>query len=284
MTFQKPDNINYTEMCIYIDNNIYEENCDLNLIYQYLYHIVYMLAKRANLFNRNCYYDDFAIFAANKLYFRLTNKKQYELSDTGYKMERIKSILNYIKSILYPLKVTFEQSEYSQTISRDICEDNNNFNFENLLNRSYSNIHLSDFKFMLNDVPETCKNFLRTLPYPNDSTEWLNIYISVMLTFLNMITLPAPVKERLNHLGDMKSLNDEHIISAFEKEHNRDAVLFHLPDHMSDYITVLARQLKNIVAKDLCYILHTKVTNDLLLIKHAQEEIKESIEENSNEY
>lgn len=285
MIFKKPEDVSYTQMCIYIDDNVYTEDCDMTLVYEYLYHITYMLARHAKLFKQNHYYDDFAIFVANRVYFRLTNKKQFQVDDDGnFRMERIKSILNYLKAILYPSKVTFEQSEYSQSISKETISDISNFNFDNLLNRTSSNIHLSDFKFMLNDVGKTCESFLSTLPYLKTSKEWLNIYTSVMLTFLNMVTLPTPVMQRIEHLADKKSLNDEHIISAYGKEQKRAAILFHLPESMRDYILVLARQLKQLIAKDLSYILHTKVTNDFMLVDYMKEEIRDSIKENINEY
>lgn len=285
MTFKKPDDITYTQMCIYIDENVYNKDCDMTLIYEYLYHITYMLARHANLFKKHHYYDDFSIFVANRVYVRLTNKKQFEMNDDGtFRMEKIKSILNYLKAILYPSKVTFEQSEYCQSISKETTLDNLNFNFDTLLNRTSSNIHLSDFKFMLHDVGKTCENFLSSLPYLKTSKEWLNIYTSVMLTFLNMITLPTPVSQRIEHLAETKSLNDDHIVSAYEKEQLRSAILFHLPDSMKDYILVLARQLKQLVAKDLSYIMHTKVTNDFNLVDYLKEEIRESIKERPNEY
>ena len=79
MTFIRPKDVTYTDMCIYIDNNIYTDNYDVNTVYEYLYHIIFMLAKQSQLFNKHKYYDSFAIFGASRVYFRLTNKKQFEL-------------------------------------------------------------------------------------------------------------------------------------------------------------------------------------------------------------
>ena len=71
---------------------------------------------------------------------------------------------------------------------------------------------------------------------------------------------------------------------AFEEEQKRDAILFHLPESMNDYITVLARQLKHIVAKDLTDILHTNISNDMSLLPLSINEYMQQFEECDNEY
>ena len=43
-TFIKPKGLKYTDMCIYIDKNAYTDNPDDEKIFQYLYHLVSMLA------------------------------------------------------------------------------------------------------------------------------------------------------------------------------------------------------------------------------------------------
>lgn len=285
MTFKKPDNMSYTDMCIYIDNNVYTENADETTIYEYIYHIVYMLAKQGQLFNKNHYYDDFAIYGANRVYFRLTNPKQWQEKDdgSGFKMDKIKSVLNYIKNILYPLKVDFEQSEYCQVISKDAYPQEVNYNFSNVLGDEIDRLTFCEFTLLFNDIGKTCKAFLQTIPYKSNSSEWLNIYTSVMLTFLNSVTLTNKRKRRLQHLTNTMRLTDNHLIEAYEKENN-EVVLFHLDDSMSDYILVLARQLKNLVAKDLTDILHTNVSNEISLLSLAVQDYMDDNNEDINEY
>lgn len=285
MTFHKPKDISYTDMCIYIDENVYKEKFNEQLIYEYIYHIVYMLAKQSQFFKKNHYYDDFAIYGATRVYLRLTNVKQNQVKDDGTpKMEKIKSVLNYIKNILYPLKVDFEQSEYCQTISRDACIEDIPYNFNYVLSDTLDGISFCEFNSVLNDIGRTCKHFLKSIPYKQNTSEWLNIYTSVMLTFLNMITLSNHRKERIEHLGGTLRLTDTHIKEAFEKECEREAILFHLPDSMSDYIIVLARQLKHIVAKDLSDILHTSISSDMTLLPLSINEYMQQFEECNNEY
>ena len=75
----------------------------------------------------------------------------------------------------------------------------------------------------------------------------------------------------------------ENASKEYKNEDINSAILFHLPDHMSNYVLVLARQLRQIVAKDLCYILQTKVTNDFELVGLMQEEVTNMVEEFENE-
>lgn len=284
MTFDKPEDISYTEMCIYIDENIYEDEFDADLIYQYLYHIVLMLARKHQLFGKHCYYDGFALFGATRIYFRLTNKKQFQHNDDGTpKMQKIKSVLNYAKNILYPLKVDYEQSEYCQSIVTTSNDKDIVYNYDNIVKQYLDGLHLVEFDMTMQDVCKTCKVFLSTIPYKRDSVEWLNIYTSVMLTFLNSVTLRNKSKKRIEHLQSTTRLKDSHITSFFEDERDSAPILFHLDSSMSDYITVLTRQLRRIVAKDLSSILHTAVTSDIQLSELSSNEFI-SEQEANNEY
>lgn len=280
MTFKKPKNITYTEMCIYIDNNVYNETFDESLVYEYLYHILYMLATQAHIFSKYHYYDYFALYGATRIFLRLTNKRQWEPNPdgSGYKLDRIKSVLNYAKKILYPLKVDFEQSEYCQSVSKDAYVDEVEYNFANIVNSSIDSLTFCEFGLTFDDIGKTCDAFLRTLPYKSNSSEWLNIYISVMLTFLNDITLTNTKKSRLQHLIGTNRLTEEHVVEAFKSESPK-AILFHLPESMNDYIVVLTRQLKHLVVKDLCGILHTNVSNDMALVSLSVRDYVESYEE-----
>ena len=84
MTFTKPKDVSYTDMCRYIDDNIYTDNFDESLVYEYLYHIIFMLGKQAALFDKHMYYDYFALFGATRVYFRLVNKKQFMLNELSF--------------------------------------------------------------------------------------------------------------------------------------------------------------------------------------------------------
>ena len=97
MLYRKPENLKYTSMAIYIDENVYDPSYDPETIYQYLYFLSLMLSRKQNLFNIEDEYEEFAISYASQLYLRLTNKQQFEYDSDGEpRMKRIKSILNYM--------------------------------------------------------------------------------------------------------------------------------------------------------------------------------------------
>lgn len=271
MTYNKPQDVTYTDMCIYIDENVYKSSHNEYLVYEYLYHIVLMLARKASLFSHNKYYDGFAIFGATRIYRRLTNKKQFEFDSEGIpRMHKIKSVLNYAKTILYPLKVDFEQEEYCQNLSKEAYAEAE-YNYNNVIKSSLNDINIVDFSYTMQDVGKTCEKFLSTIPYSKDSKEWMNIYVSVMLTFMNYVTLRNKFVRRIEHLQSTLRLKDTHIEGFFKDERNSAPILFHLDSSMSNYITVLARQLKHIVAKDLSSILNTDVSYDYQLMDIAKE-------------
>lgn len=264
MTYKKPNNVSYTDMCIYIDDNIYTDNYSEELVFEYLYHIILMLALKAKLFTKHCYYDGFAIFAASKVFFRLTNKKQSELTDSGEPvMKRVKSVLNYIKSTLYYLKVDYEQKEYAQSLVAEECDTS--YNYDNVVRNSARDLSLVEFEMTMHDIAKTCKAFLKTIPYRQSSSEWLNIYTSVLLTFMNSITLRNKNLRRIEHLSSTQRLKDTHLQDMFLLEKYDKPVLFHLDASMSDYIVVLTRQLRKLVAKDLSSIIHTNVSDEVFV-------------------
>ena len=270
--YQKPSGVSYTDMCIYIDTHIYD-NYDDTVVYEYLYHIMRMLATRSGYFNNSHDYDNFGLYAASYLFMRLTTKKD---------LPRIRSILNYAKRVLYPLKVRFQRLEYSQTLSKDTYEDEINYNFDNIISKTLTSLDISDFGMTMMDVGSTCRKFLRTIPYNSNSSEWMNIYISVMLTFLDSVTLSNKSTEKLNRLEETGYIRDYHTDNYFEAERYRKPILFHLPNHMSNYISVLSRQLRSILAKDLSDILHTKVHADFQLIQSEVDNYNGSVYQNDD--
>lgn len=285
MTYTKPSDITYTQMCMYIDENIYNNSFDETTVYQYLYHIILMLAKQAQLFSKHCYYDPFALYGATRVYFRLTNKKQWQPNkdNTGYKMQRIKSVLNYIKNVLYYLKVDFEQEEYAQTL-KVVEPQECGIDYSRIIPNSVDSLCLLDFESTLGNVHRTCDKFLSTLPYKKGTTEWLNIYISVMLSFLDSVTLTQNQTKRIEHLEGTGRLKDTHIENFYAANRTSSPILFHLPKSMENYITVLTRQLRHIVASDLSDILHTKITQDIELIDYQSKNYVKECDGAQHEY
>lgn len=254
MTFTKPKNVTYTDMAIYIDENVYNEKFNENLIFEYIYHLIYMLAYKERYFNRASYYDDFALHGATRIYFRLTNKKQFEFKPDGSpKMKRVKSVLNYIKTTLYPMKVTFEQETYSQgeTISSDNLTDETLYSYA--IQDTVDEIQIVNFNMCLGDICKTIKAYVRTLPYASDPVMLNNLYLSCLLSFLNKITLSNSNKDKLMKKG-MKAFDD-----LYEEESKSPVILFHLDESMRSYVTVLVNVIKHMIAKDLSELIQVRM-------------------------
>ena len=263
MTYKKPKDVTYTEMAIYIDTHVYEEGCDESLIFEYLYHLCYMLAKHAHYFNKNSYYDDFAIYAATSVYMRYKNKKQFEVDKYGNpRMTKLKSCLNYIKTILYPKKVDFEQKHYSQLYSSpDVPDEKTSLSLDSLVSQTVDELNVSQFKLCLGDTAATCRNVIRDIPYRTDKSLWNNIYLSCLLTFISNLTLSEKNKEKIKQQGKAFFLKPE-LLEAMYKEESNDVVLFHLDNSMHDYIKVLTVKMKRVLAKDLSLSLHEYISFD----------------------
>lgn len=269
--FEKPENLKYTDMAIWIDNNAYSESCDENKLYEYIYHIVKMLAYKAKYFKDSDTYEDFSCYAATRTYFRLKNKKQSEVKLDGTpRMNKVKSILNFLKSTVYPMKVDYEQSTYSQnnqsdnphmsldelkvdyTQLRDKCTDNG---FDRIYFESY-----------INQLARVIKSFLKKIPEFSQKDVWNNIYLSCLMTLLDSITLTNKDKQILNSLS--YSLYDDKLDKLHKKESHNPAILFHLPESMNNYIVVLCNRLKKLIAKDLSDLISSYETPESV-VKYA---------------
>lgn len=267
MLYKKPHGMTYTDMCIWIDNNAYREDLtdnEKNTIFEYLYHLAKMLAIKGKFFNKSHYYEDFAIYMASELFMRLFNPKQFELDRDGNpRLTKIKSILNYMKGIISHRKIVFEAEHYSQIMSQDEIniDEQPEYTFQSILQDSIDELELVEFDSCLRDACKTIKNFLRKTPYKDNKLLSHNIYISCLLSFLNSITLSHEDMERIKSIKTA-SVADTYIDNCFEKENKNFTVLYHLPQDMNNYIHVLTKEAKHAVAKDLSIDCHTEITSN----------------------
>lgn len=263
MLYSKPRNVTYTEMAIAIDRMAYSEDCDDELLYQYLYLLSYMLAVKSRYFNSASLYDDFAVFVANSAFLRLKNKKQFILDENGEpRLKRIKSILNYLKTILYPKKVDFEQENYSQTDVQieDIKDDIfSGYTFANQLSEAAESLMKVDFQCCLDSIAAAFRFYLKDIPYKYKSAEWYNIYTSCLLTFLNSITLSK--KDIHNLINDPHKKQYFEVLENLYRKQDEDIILYHLDNSMEDYIRILVRRIKSNISKELTDILDIDISS-----------------------
>lgn len=256
--YKKPANVTYTQMCMWIDENVYKENCDDNLVFEYLYHITRMLAYKRRFFEKASYYDDFAIYCATRIFLRLRDKRQF---DENSKLTKVKSVLNYTKSVLYASKVSFESEEYAQNYNCIKEEYYPNIDFHSSLISSIDGIKLSNFSSCLNDSINTIKIFINKLPH-KDSLELQNIYTSCILSLLNSLVLSNKNKEKLQKLKQNDRLKMEHINKLFKKERDDCVLLYHLDLSMKSYIKVLVNEIRHLISEDLSNLLNEDIESE----------------------
>ena len=271
MMYSKPKGVSYTDMAIFIDQHAYDKNCtdaDNELIFQYLYHIVEMLAYKARFFSQNNYYDDFALEVATSVYMRLKNEKQFIYDENGNpRLKPIKSVLNYIKHILYPKKVDFEQQNYAQTITTVPlnCDVGIGYTFADSLIDSLDEFRCVEFRTCLDDVISIMKKFIYNLPFKKDPAFTENIYLSCLLTFLSMITVDNATLTRVSKLK-LQQHRDLDVVDLIAKQFSSDdVILYGIPKQYTEYIYLLTNRIKHLVAQDLQLSINNPVGSESLL-------------------
>lgn len=251
MLYKKPNNLKYTTMAMYIDDNIYKPDHDEETIYKYLYFLAIMLSHKENLFNFEDEYEEFAIYYASQLYMRLTNKKQFEYNSDGEpKLKRIKSILNYMKSTIRQRATEFDKYEYSSSSTRlteDVVVD---YSFRQLVSESTDLLNRVEFESCLGDIVAGVRSYISHIPYAKNSILYNNIYLSCLLSFLNSVVLD---NSNLRRLSSQPSVSPNQLEALYRKQSKDFVILFHLPEEMKGYIQALTVGVKHSIAKDLSW-------------------------------
>jgi len=260
-TYYVKPKVRYVDMAIWIDENAYLPNCDDNKLFEYLYHLVYMLAVKNRYFNSYDLYDSFAIYVATTAYFRLKNKKQFELDENNEpKQVRIKSILNYLKQILAFRKISFQQTEYAQCLTPKEKEiPYSNFNY--ILQQSCDDLRYVEFDVYLDDIAKTIKWVIKDIPYKKDIVVWNNIYLSCLLTYLDQITVSTKNFYRLENSKKDEQYDDKILFRVYKEQAEQEPILFHLDNTFSDYIKILVKEIKDEISLDLTSILYEDIYN-----------------------
>jgi hypothetical protein len=250
MTYNKPKNVSYTDMAIFFDKNIKKPSRNDNLLYEYLYHLIYMLANKARYFHDFQDYDEFAMYAAGKIYMRAINQDKNE--------KPIKSILNYIKAVIYPMKVDYQKETYDEIINPDVDERINGERLKNNLHKpiqaDYQQGLMDEIYRQLDFLPKYIKEVVSESPYKNDPLVSRRLYISVLLSFLNGVTISNPGLQKLKR-RELKSLEiDNTTIKMLEKEKVISTLLWRLDDSLTNYVEILTNKVRRKFGRDLVEI------------------------------
>lgn len=255
--FVRPTDMKITDMCKFVDEHFEElvknPNRELeDTIVKYLFFIIESLAKTARYFNNNEDYEDFSLFLTSEMFLIMRKRLEHkgEITSNGKEIVPIKSCLNYIRLILYPYKVQYQQSNYS-----DVLHDVNIADPQALQETMRENIRQQ----YRTDLTETIADLLESLPqkiyymlehqcpYRTDPTMLKRIYISCILTFNENITLKKKVEITEDDSADRSA---KKITDAFSRN-KQSVILWHLPEHMENYIAFLVYKIKRIISNEL---------------------------------
>ena len=261
--YHKPHKLKYTDLAIWIDKNAYSDDCDENRLFEYLYHIFKMLATHDKFFKRAQDYDDFALYAATKMFMRYKNPKQ-DINTS--RVQKIKSSLNYAKKLSYPLKIQYLHEAYNSVVS-ELDEEYVSNSLRSYIMSSVDALNVSYFKLYMMDIEKTARAFLTKIPYKENSSQWLCIYASVLLTFLNSIT---PTKKYKDQIETLNKSNIPHKDKFYDIGNKDIVVLYHLDESYHDYVLVLSNELRHVIYTDLSQMLHTYVPSDVESVVRAE--------------
>lgn len=125
-------------------------------------------------------------------------------------------------------------------------------------------------------INKTIKQFLQYSPYYNDKVMMHNIYISCMLTLLNQITLSNANKKRMQNRLDSMYNMDAFLNTIYLEEQQNSTILFHLPQHLSNYITTLVNEMKILIVDDLKFLIGSSEPTEAVM-QAIMQSTKESI-------
>lgn len=246
MLWKKPADLKYTDLCIFIDENVPKiinpgENPELeNIIYNYLWLLVKALAIKKCMFTDYKDYDGYAFYSANRLFFALRkNLINQGKIIKGKQIRPIKSCLNYTKALLYPMKVEYQRESFREVIEEEfVSKKFDAFVYqEHLKNDAREIIGISrNFKeFLYDSFTKNTKildDILAKSPFNPSSKEYHNLKISILLTSIQIIKN----KKRLDASPP-------------------SVILWHLPKNMSSYTKILLKEFFTAIKLEIidCY-------------------------------
>ena len=230
MIWHKPQDLRYTQLCMYIDKKkkkikVPGENPDIeNTIYNYLWLVVKALAIKKCLFNSFQDYDAYAFHAANRLFFALRkNMLNQGKVIKGKLIKPIKSCLNYMKALMYPMKIEFQNETYREVISEEFASKKfDAFNFKEQLRASARESQgvTENFKIVLTEelqrIGDIADKILAESPFQKGALDYKKLKISLLLNALNSLRTKGKLDANVQTI-----------------------LLWKLPKSMSSYVRIL---------------------------------------------
>ena len=174
-----------------------------------------MLAAKHKYFSSIRDYEEFASLLAYSTYSRMIDPNK----------SQIKSVLNYMKSIMSFRKMTFNTQKRQK-----IIDPNFDLNWDPVSYVEHNkDIYINNNREVLFegvvDIFKRIPNYVeKNIPkvYKSDKIEYKNIYISSLLSLINKVTLPLKYEEKLSAKLDTIVKFDE---ARFYKKHLDDNII-----------------------------------------------------------
>ena len=232
-SWKKDPKLKYTDLCIFIDENIPNianpgENPDIeNQVYNYLWLLVKALAIKKCMFSNFNDYDGYATHSANRLFFALRkNYLNQGKTIKGKKIRPIKSCLNYTKALLYPMKVEYQNETFREIIAEEfVSKKFDSFMYkeklksEVLVSQGTTEKFLDYIKSSFEDIGHLLDKVLKKSLFVTNPTIYRKLKISLILNTLNSLK----IKKRLD--SELPTI-----------------IVWKLPKSMSGYIRVLLKE------------------------------------------
>lgn len=246
MLWRKPNNLKYTDLCIYIDNNILNiinpgEHPEIeNRVRNYLYLLLKSLSIKKKLFKNFQDYDAFSIYAANRTYFAI--RKNYWNQGKvikGKLIRPIKSCLNYIKATLNPMRIEYQNENFKEVMSEEFAAQKlaaNGYDIAYYQNVKETTGVPQQFKLYLqstfSNIGPLIDKVLKNSPFTPASADYRRIKISILLNTLRI-------------LNKNKKL----------ESNQSSVILWKLPKSMSTYIKIILKEFYVELKKEIleCY-------------------------------
>ena len=256
--FKKPSNMRWVDLAIWIDDNFYKEDCDYNIVYSYMYLLASMLASKHKYFDTQKEYEEFAAYLAYETYKRMSDKNKTP----------IKSVLNYMKSIISFRKMAFNYNrrqkiidptydkEWDASTYVEKCKEAYEATFSDELYNGVKDILAQTPKYILDSIPRV---------YKSDKLLYKNLYLSCLLSMINRVTLPSVIDTKLEErLNESPTFNE---VKYYTKYLDQDIVLWHVPEQLGIIVVMILNKV------------NTKLTDE---IKGLSNDIKVSTDEFNN--
>lgn len=300
MTFNRPKSVElpvdldhkatelHARMSVYIDHYAYKprDQRDDAKIYEYIYHISYMLACRARMMDSAVNYDEFALYCATKVYGRLISDRQFLPDGDPKKLKKITSILNYIKNSLYGMKVSYQTESFNEIIDPRV-----GFQTDSLVSDLKSTIQ-SDYNEGIQDnviqalraIPKCVRDIVKSTPYSSNAIMSRRLYISCMLSFLSSMVLPKKLKAKIDKRAENNKDPDELLFRELKSQRDNSVILWKLDPVLTDYVDILVKRIKNDLGETIISIAKAFELSDetiMQIIKSPlSDNFKQSAEEN----